>query len=261
MLSLSDQGRDTVQGAEVGESGIRRPLAPQRSPRLLRVPFPFESSPSLEVPQPWGPECVLLQASRGAPHVSILNLVLPSLPPQGGAAWDTRCLFCPMRLLTPRLYSQVAEGRPSSLTFAALSGFLGVRGEEMLRVLPEQATVSSFGVLMATVSLLKQWECSAPLRQNAPGKGRHLSPPIQSPTPSSSLPPLKISLQETSRLSGTHFIDSDPHPPCTSSMERWCDCLPGPTLGGETRSPWEAKRARLGASGAPQISTLQTCLV
>lgn len=138
MRSLSDQGRDTVQGAEVGESGIRCPLAPQRSPRLLRVPFPFKPSPSLEVPQPWGPECVLLQASRGAPHVSILNLVLPSLPPQGGAAWDTRCLFCPVRLLNPRLYSQVAEGRPSSLTFAALSGFLGVRGEEMLRCSPSK---------------------------------------------------------------------------------------------------------------------------
>lgn len=34
----------------------------------------------------------------------------------------------------------------------------------MLRLLPEQATVPSFGVLMATVSLLKQWECSAPLQ-------------------------------------------------------------------------------------------------
>lgn len=116
MLSLSeDQGRDTVQGAEVGESGIRCLLAPQRSPRLLRVPFPFESSPSLEVPQPWGPASVLLQVSRGAPHVLILNLVLPSLPPQGGAAWDTCCLLCPTRLLTPRLYSQAAEGAPSHL--------------------------------------------------------------------------------------------------------------------------------------------------
>ena len=75
-----------------------------------------------------------------------------------------------MRLLTPRLYSQVAEGRPSSLTFAALSGFLGVRGEEMLRVLPEQATVSSFGVLMATVSLLKQWDQLGASSSKRPGK-------------------------------------------------------------------------------------------
>ena len=49
MLSLlEDQGRDTVQGAEVGESGTLCLLAPQRSHWLRQVPFPSES-----LPQAW----------------------------------------------------------------------------------------------------------------------------------------------------------------------------------------------------------------
>lgn len=114
----------------------------------------------------------------------------------------TRCVFCAIIFLTPRLNSQVSGGHPFALT--SLSGFPRACGEEKLRLLPERVTVPSPGVLKATVPL-KQWECSAPLQVyvKAPGNCRHLSPPSPTPAPSFSLPPLEISLQVTGRLSHT----------------------------------------------------------
>lgn len=163
----------------------------------------------MEVPQPWGPSCAPLRASRYARWVPIPHLVPRPHPHQGVAAKDPLCPLCPIIFLTQRLNSQVSGGHPFPLTCSTHSGFPRVSGEEKLRLLPERVTVPSPGVLKATVPL-KQWECSAPLQVyvKAPGNCRHLSPPSPSPALSFSLPPLEISLQVTSRLSHTH-----PHRP------------------------------------------------
>lgn len=75
----------------------------------------------------------------------------------------------------------------------------------MLRLLPERVKVPSVSALNAAEPPLKQWECSEPLQiyVKAPGNGSHRSPPSPSPTPSSSLPSLKIALQSLSRTSHT----------------------------------------------------------
>lgn len=152
-----------------------------------------------------------------------------------------------MRLLTPWLYSQGAEGRPSSLTLAALSGFLGVRGEEMLRLLPEQATVPSSGVLAATVSL-KQWECSAPLQvyvktpRETAGTSR---PQFHLPHPLLLSLPLRFSFKKPAGLAAhTSLTLTHTHPaPAQLSV-----CAVGFRV-----LPWEAKLGRPKLEGCDPV--------
>ena len=134
---------------------------------------------------------------------------------------------------------------------------------EMLRLLPERVTVPSFSVLKATVPL-KQWECSAALQVyvKTPGNCRHLSPPSPSPATPSSLPPLKISLQETSRLSHTHLIDPDPHPASTSVIEPCAVGLPCKARHRRRElESWDPVPRPPRSKLDPQISTFKTCLV
>ena len=228
-------GRDTVQGAEVGESWLRSLPAPRRSPRPRRLP----SLPSLprawKFPAPGSRVCLATSPAVCSPRLdpepgSIASVSsgrsCPGRSPSC-APWDSL-----LRGVTPG-----AEGRPPRLPVQRSLDSSGARGGSA-QTAPEQATAPAPAsrrprrLFLSSGSARRLFKATSkrPGKRPAPLAPNAISHTLFSPSP-------EDLVQETGRRSGTHFTDSDPHPPCTSSVERLRDWLPGPTLGAKLGRP------------------------
>lgn len=269
VLSVRQRAGRAVQRAEVGVSRV----SPSAGATALILALAGslllkgESSSSLEVPQSWGPPCALLRTPRWARRVLSPHLVPSPRLPSGRATRDPLSPLCPTSLLTPRLYSQVEEGRPPHLPAQPCLDSLERVERKCSGCFPSECRspasaswrlrclfLSSGSVPRLFKSTSKRQETAATSRPQV-----HLS---------YSLPPLIIPLQEINRLSHTHTPSltlTHTHSP-PSGIELLCGLAFRPdlercdTAGGN----WEVgtqPSPGLGESVTPQFSLSRRALL
>lgn len=169
--------------------GSPRQPGPQRSLWLLEVPLgdpvllELGSSPAPGSSVRPAESRAELGASRPRTWSHGLTFLGAELP-------GTLCASLRPTSLTPRLYPQGTEGRPSARTCSALPGSPRARGERRRGLLRERAEGPSFSAPAARAPLLKRWECCAPVESTSKRRPTAATarPQVRLPHPPPSLP-------------------------------------------------------------------------